>query len=64
MKTKHHKTKVHLPNESATPRISAFSLNVKENVTVKRRIAEKPISDILFEIEMSADMSADGELNR
>ena len=29
-----------------------------------RRIAEKCISDILFEIEMSVNMSADEEVNR
>ena len=29
-----------------------------------RRIAEKRLSDILFETEMSADMSVDRDLNR
>ena len=61
-------TKALLPNESETTKMSAFSLYVEEKLSQldkrHRRIAEKRISDILFEIEMSADMSADGELNR
>ena len=48
--------------------MSAFSLYVEEKLTQldkrDRRIAEKRISDILFENGMSRDMSADGELNR
>ena len=61
-------TKAPLPNEAASTKISAFSLYVNEKLSQlhkrARRTAEKRISDILFEIEMSADMSADGELNR
>ena len=47
--------------------MSAFSRYVEKKLSQldkrDRRIAEKRISDILFEIEMSADMSADEELN-
>ena len=61
-------TKAPLPNESATTKMSTFSLYVEEKLSRfdkrHRRVAEKRISDILFEIRMSADMSADGKLNR
>ena len=61
-------TKTPLPNDSATTKLSLFSLYVEEKLSQldkrNRRIAEKRISDILFKIEMSADTSADGELNR
>ena len=61
-------TKTPLPNESATTNMSAFSLYAKTVLSQfdkrDRRIAEKRISDILFEIEMLADMPANGELNR
>ena len=44
----------------------AFSLYIEEKLSQlekrDRRIAEKRISDILFKTEMSADLSADGEL--
>ena len=47
--------------------MSAFSLYVEEKLSQlekrDRRIAEKRISDILSETEISADMSGDGELN-
>ena len=60
-------TKAPLLNESATTKMSAFSLYVEEKLPQlkkrDRRTAEKCIPDILFEIEESADMSADGELN-
>ena len=59
--------KVLVSNESGTTKMSAFSLYVEKKLSQldkhDRRIAEKWISDILFEIEMSANMSAEKELN-
>ena len=64
-------TKAPLPNESSTTKMSfktAFSLHVAGKLSQSekrdRRIAEKCISDTLFKVEMSADLSADGKLNR
>ena len=61
-------TKAPLPNESSTTKMPAFSLQVAEKLSQlekrDRRIAEKCISDTLFKVEMSADLSADGKLNR
>ena len=61
-------TKAPLPNESSTTKMSAFSLHVAEKLSQSekrdKRIAEKCISDTLFKVEMSADLSADGKLNR
>ena len=55
-----------LPNEFACTKMCAFSLYIEEKLSQlekrDRRIAEKRISDILFKTEMSADLSADGEL--
>ena len=52
-------------NESSNPKISAFALYVDENLSelnkLTRRIVEKRISDILFDMEMSTDVSTDGE---
>ena len=49
-------TKAPLPNESATTKMSAFYLYVEEKFSQldkrDRRIAEKRVSDILFEIKM------------
>ena len=57
-----------LQNESAAGKMSVFSLYIEEKLSQldnrDRRIAGQQISDILFEIEISADMPADGELNR
>ena len=51
-------------NESSNPKISAFALYVDEKLTElnkhTRRIAEKRISDVLFDMEMSTDVSTDG----
>ena len=48
--------------------MSVFSLYIEEKLSQldKRhtRVAEKRISNVLFEIEMSADLPADGEVNR
>ena len=59
-------TKALLPNEFASTKMCAFSLYIEEKLSQlekrDRRIAEKRISDILFKTEMSADLSADGEL--
>ena len=48
-------------NESATTKMSTFSFYVAEKLSQldkgDRRIAEKRISDILFETEMSADFA-------
>ena len=54
-------------DDSAATKVSAFSLYVEEKLSQldkrHRRVAEKRISDVLFEIEMSADLPADGEVN-
>ena len=48
--------------------MSAFSFYVEEKLSQldnhHRRVAEKRISNVLFEIETSADLPADGQLNR
>ena len=55
-------------NESSNPKISAFALYVDEKLSElnkhTRRIAEKHISDVLFDIEMSTDVSTDGQFSR
>ena len=57
-----------LPNKSVTIKMYVFSIYSEEKLSqldkLGRKIVEKRISDILSEIEMSADMSAGGELNR
>ena len=56
------------PNESSKPKISAFALCVDEKLSelnkCHRKIAEKHISDVLFDMEMSTDVSTDGEISR
>ena len=48
-------------NESSNPKISAFALYVDEKLSElnkrTRTIAEKRISDVLFDMEMSTDVS-------
>ena len=55
-------------NESSNPKISAFAVYVDEKLSElnkrTRRIAEKHISDVLFDMEMSTDVSTDGEFRR
>ena len=55
-------------NESSDPKISAFALYVDEKLSGlnkrTRRIAGKYISDVLFDMEMSVDVSANGEFSR
>ena len=54
-------------NESSNPKISAFALYVDEKSELNkrnRRIAEKRISDVLFDMEMSTDAPTDGEFSR
>ena len=55
-------------NESSNPKISAFALYVDEKLSElnKRtsRIAQQHISDVLFDMEMSTDVSTDGEFSR
>ena len=54
-------------NESSNPKISALALYVDEKLSElnkrTRRIAEKRISDVLFDIEMSTDVSTDWEFS-
>ena len=54
--------------ESSNPKISAFALYVDEKLSElnkrTRRIAEKRISDVLFDMEMSTDVLTDGEFSR
>ena len=54
-------------NESSNPKISAFALYFDEKLSElnkrTRRIAEKCISDVLFDMEMSTDVSTDGEFS-
>ena len=55
-------------NKSSNPKISAFALYVDEKLSElnkrTRRIAKKHISDVLFDMEMSTDVSTDGEFSR
>ena len=55
-------------NESSNPKISAFALYVEEKLSElnkrTRSRAEKRISDVLFDMEMSTDVSTDGEFSR
>ena len=55
-------------NESPNPKISAFALYVDEKLSElnkrTRRIAEKCIFDVQFDMEMSTDVSTDGEFCR
>ena len=55
-------------NEFSKPKISAFALYVDENLSElnkrTRRIAEKRISDVLFNMEISTDVPTDGEFSR
>ena len=55
-------------NESSNPKISAFARYVDEKLPElnkrTRRIAEKRISDVLFDMDMSPDVSTDGEFSR
>ena len=55
-------------NEFSNPKISAFALYVDEKLSElnkrTRRIAEKRISDVLFDMEMSTDVLTDGECSR
>ena len=55
-------------NESSNPKISAFALYVDKKLSElnkrTRRIAEKRISNVLFDMEMSTDVSTDGEFSR
>ena len=55
-------------NESSNQKISAFALYVDEKLSElnkrTRRIAEKRVSDVLFDMEMSTDVSIDGEFSR
>ena len=63
------KCKYEIPqsNGSATTKMSAFSLYLEEKLSLldkrDRKIAKKCISDILLETGISADISADAELN-
>ena len=54
-------------NESSNPKIPALALYVDEKLSElnkrTRRIAEKRISDVLFDIEMSTDVSTDWEFS-
>ena len=54
-------------NECSNPKISAFALypdgKLSELNKRTRRIAEKRISDVLFDMEMSTDVSTDGEFS-
>ena len=65
----HSECKYEIPQsyESATSKMSAFSLYLEEKLSLldkrDRKIAEKCISDILVETGISAHMSADAELN-
>ena len=65
----HSECKYEIPQsyESATSKMSAFSLYLEEKLSLldkrDRKIAEKCISDILVETGISVDMSADAELN-
>ena len=51
-------------NESPNPKLSAFAVYVDEKLSElkkrDRRIAEKRISDVLFDIEIATDTSTDG----
>ena len=55
-------------NESSNLKISAFALYVDEKLSElnkgTRGIAEKRISDVLFDMEMLTDVSPDGQFNR
>ena len=55
-------------NESSNPKISTFALYVDEKLSElnkrARRIAEKRISDVLFDMEMSTDVSTEEEFSR
>ena len=55
-------------NESSNPKISAFALYADEKLSElnkrTRRIAEKRISDVLFDMEMATDVSTYGEFSR
>ena len=54
-------------DDSAVTKVSAFSPYLEEKLSqldrCHRRVAEKCISDVLFEREMSADLPADGKVN-
>ena len=54
-------------NDSAATKVYLFSLCIEERLSQldkrHRRVAAKCISDVLFEIEMSADLPPDGEVN-
>ena len=53
--------------ESSNPKISAFALYVDEKLSElnkrTRRIAEKRISDVLIDMELSTDVSTDWEFS-
>ena len=55
-------------NESSNPKISTFALYVDEKLSElnkrTRRVTEKCISDVLFDMEISTDVSTDGEFSR
>ena len=55
-------------NESSNPKISAFALYVDEKLSElnkrTRRIAEKHITDVLSDMEMSTDVSTDRKFSR
>ena len=55
-------------NESSNPKISAFALYVDETLSElnkrTRRIAEKRIFDVLFNMEMSTNVSTDRKFSR
>ena len=55
-------------NKSSNPKISAFALYVDEKLSElnkrTRRMAKKHVSDVLFDMEMSTDVSTDGEFSR
>ena len=55
-------------NESSNPKISAFALYADEKLSElnkrTRRISEKRISDVLFDMEMSTDVLTVGEFSR
>ena len=54
-------------NDSTATKVYLFSLYIEERLSQldkrHRTVAEKCISDVLFEIEMSADLPPDGEVN-
>ena len=65
----HSECKYEIPQSygSAATKMSAFSLYLEEKLSLldkrDRKIATKCISDILLETGISADISADAELN-